>query len=127
MTNPLTPEQVAEIKAETESYVAANYPNRQNQTILSLIATIEEQQAAVQEAYDFVKRTEVIHKTRDAAFDAMLAALKPFARQLNQEKYISHPQWPDNQSFIGFDFKLGDLRAASAAIAQAEKVKCDGL
>ena len=55
MIKPLTQQQIAEMKAETESYVAANYPNRQNQTILSLIATLE---------------------ARDAAFDVMLAALK---------------------------------------------------
>ena len=102
MTQPLTQQQIADLKTNTLNGCETDH-FKTDETILSLIATLE---------------------ARDAAFEEMMAALKPFANEMETKAVLkTHKHWPDCQGFIGFDFTLGDLRKARSAIAHAEKVK----
>lgn len=48
--------------------------------------------------------------------EALEAALKPFANEMEKRAFKTNPHWPDSQSFIGFKFTLGDLRQAASLL-----------
>ena len=94
MTQPLTQQQIADLKTNTLNGCETDH-FKTDETILSLIATLE---------------------ARDAAFKEMLKTLKDIARQKTTYEYTDGGD--DFQG--GYD---ACVEVARAAIAHAEKVK----
>ena len=94
MNKTLTTQDIAEIKTQAEAWLIEHYPTEQAETILSLLTALRSLIATLE--------------ARNAAFDAMLAALKA-----------------DIKRFEGWDdvHLRPEIIAARSAIAHAEKVK----